>query len=396
MANNDNKPAFVKRDAIVSGKEYARLLGELKDRFRRSQIKAAVRVNSAMLEYYWEMGRDISRLYANAKYGSAFFDCLSLDLKAEFPGQTGFSSANIRYAKRWYEFYNQDNENLQRVVEDFQTDHSPNLQQVAEDFSYSDFSNRQRLIDDSEMPTDFGLVPWGHHIDIFTRSKSVPEALFYIEQTIRNNWSRPELSAEIDDDLYAKQGRVVTSFDEKLPAPYSGLAKAILKSPYDFSFIDKKIVSERQLEDELASNITRFLLELGSGFAYVGRQMELKMPGGQVFVPDMIFYHTRLKAYIVCELKIVPYIPDFAGKLNFYISAVDELMRQDDDNPTIGLLICKSKDDTVVEWSLRGMNQPLGVAEYKLISEKVAKLLPSESDLERIIDTYSSDFDNND
>lgn len=380
MAKNDTKPAFVKRDAIVSGKEYARLLGELKERYRRSQIKAAVRVNSAMLEYYWEMGRDISRLYANAKYGSAFFDCLSLDLKAEFPGQTGFSSANIRYAKRWYEFYNQDNENLQRVVEDFKTDHSPNLHQLGED---------------SEMPTDFGLVPWGHHIDIFTRSKSVPEALFYIEQTIRNNWSRPELSAEIDDNLYSKLGRVVTSFDEKLPAPYSGLAKAILKSPYDFSFIDKKIVSERQLEDELASNITRFLLELGSGFAYVGRQMELKMPGGQVFVPDMIFYHTKLKAYIVCELKVVPYIPDFAGKLNFYVSAVDELMRQDDDNPTIGLLICKSKDDTVVEWSLRGMNQPLGVAEYKLISEKVAKLLPSESELGRIIDTYSSEFDNN-
>lgn len=396
MAKNDTKPAFVKRDAIVSGKEYAHLLGELKDRFRRSQIKAAVRVNSAMLEYYWEMGRDISRLYANAKYGSAFFDCLSLDLKAEFPGQTGFSSANIRYAKRWYEFYNQDNENLQRVVEDFKTDHSPNLHQLGDDFSSSDFPNRQRLVDDSEMPIDFGLVPWGHHIDIFTRCKSVPEALFYIEQTIRNNWSRPELSAEIDDDLYAKQGRVVTSFDEKLPAPYSGLAKAILKSPYDFSFIDKKIVSERQLEDELASNITRFLLELGSGFAYVGRQMELKMPGGQVFVPDMIFYHTRLKAYIVCELKVVPYIPDFAGKLNFYVSAVDELMRQDDDNPTIGLLICKSKDDTVVEWSLRGMNQPLGVAEYKLISEKVAKLLPSESELGRIIDTYSSEFDKND
>ena len=396
MAKNDTKPAFVKRDAIVSGKEYAHLLGELKDRFRRSQIKAAVRVNSAMLEYYWEMGRDISRLYANAKYGSAFFDCLSLDLKAEFPGQTGFSSANIRYAKRWYEFYNQDNENLQRVVEDFKTDHSPNLHPRGVDLSSSDFSNSQRLVDVSVIPSGFGLVPWGHHIDIFTRCKSVPEALFYIEQTIRNNWSRPELSAEIDDDLYAKQGRVVTSFDEKLPAPYSGLAKAILKSPYDFSFIDKKIVSERQLEDELASNITRFLLELGSGFAYVGRQMELKMPGGQVFVPDMIFYHTRLKAYIVCELKVVPYIPDFAGKLNFYVSAVDELMRQDDDNPTIGLLICKSKDDTVVEWSLRGMNQPLGVAEYKLISEKVAKLLPSESELGRIIDTYSSEFDKND
>ncbi len=141
--------------------------------------------------------------------------------------------------------------------------------------------------------------------------------------------------------------------------------------------------------NELAANITRFLLELGQGFAYVGRQMELKMPGGQTFVPDMIFYHTRLKSYIVCELKVVPFIPDFAGKLNFYVSAVDELMTQSDDNPTIGLLICK--DDTVVEWSFRGMNQPLGVAEYQLkefISEKAAKLLPSEAELQNIIDTY--------
>lgn len=277
---NENKTSFVKRDAIVSGKEYARLLGELKDRFRRSQIKAAVRVNSAMLEYYWEMGRDISRLYANAKYGSAFFDCLSLDLKAEFPGQTGFSATNIKYAKRWYEFYNQDNENLQRLVDDFKTDHSPNLHQAGEDFNDTVSSNRHQIGDDFEMPLDFGKVPWKHHVYIFTHSKSIAEALFYIDKTIENGWSRAELEAEIDDNLYAKQGRVVTSFD--------------------------------------------------------------------------------------------------------------------DDNPTIGLLICKSKDDTVVEWSLRGMNQPLGVAEYKLISEKVARLLPSESDLERIIDTYSSNLDNND
>lgn len=145
MANNDTKPAFVKRDAIVSGKEYARLLGELKDRFRRSQIKAAVRVNSAMLEYYWEMGRDISRLYANAKYGSAFFDCLSLDLKAEFPGQTGFSVTNIKYAKRWYEFYNQDNINLQRIVEDFKTDHSPNRHQLGDDSEIQIFSKLLKI-----------------------------------------------------------------------------------------------------------------------------------------------------------------------------------------------------------------------------------------------------------
>ena len=307
------------------------------------------------------MWRDISKLHEAAKWGSAFFDCLSLDLKTAFPGQSGFSVTNIKYAKRWYEFYNQDD-----II-------------------------RQQVVDEFEMPADFGIIPWGHHIAIFTRCRSVNEALFYIEETIRNSWSRAQLVSEIDNDLYARCGKAITNFDEKLPAPYSGLAKAILKSPYDFGFIDKKVTTEKQLEEELATNITRFLLELGQGFAYVGRQMELKMPGGQTFIPDMIFYHTRLKSYIVCELKVVPFIPDFAGKLNFYVSAVDELMKQPDDNPTIGLLICKSKDDTVVEWSFRGMNRPLGVAEYQLkefISEKAAKLLPSESELQSLIDTY--------
>lgn len=369
--DRSNKPAFVKRDSIVSGKEYAQLLGRLKERFRRSQIKAAVKVNTEMLEFYWAMGREISQLYAHARYGSAFFDCLSLDLKAELPNQTGFSSANIRYTKRWYEFYNQSNTNLQRLVEDFKADERKNLHQVGEDL---------------EMPLEFGRVPWKHHVVIFTKSKSIAEALYYIDKTIENGWSRAELEAEMDDDFYSKQGKAITNFDDKLPAPYSGLAKAILKSPYDFGFIDRKITSEQQLEDALAGDITRFLLELGQGFAYVGRQMELKMPGGQTFVPDMIFYHTRLKAYIVCELKVVPFIPEFAGKLNFYVSAVDELMRQDDDNPTIGLLICKSKDNTVVEWSFRGMSQPLGVAEYKL-----AKFLPTEEELQRIIETYHAD-----
>lgn len=357
----DKRPAFVKRHTIVSGKEYANLLRLLKERFRNSQIKAAIKVNTFMLDYYWEMGRDISNLKKTAKWGSAFFDCLSLDLKAEFPDQSGFSVTNIKYAKRWYEFYNQDD------------------------------TIRQQVVDEFGMPINFSMVPWGHHIAILTRCKSISEAMFYIEETIRNGWSRSALDTEIENNLFCKQGQAITNFDEKLPSPYSGLAKAILKSPYNFGFIDKRVTTERQLEDELATNITRFLLELGQGFAYVGRQMELKMPGGQTFIPDMIFYHTRLKSYIVCELKVVPFIPDFAGKLNFYVSAVDELMKQPDDNPTIGLLICKSKDDTVVEWSFRGMNQPLGVAEYKLkefISEKVVKLLPSEEELQNMIDTY--------
>lgn len=174
------------------------------------------------------------------------------------------------------------------------------------------------------MPFEFGQVPWMHHVYIFTNSKSVQEALFHIDKTIENGWSRLELVAEMDDELYKKQAKAVTNFDEKLPTPYSGLAKDILKSPYDLRFLESKIKSERDLEDALAHDITRFLLELGHGFAYVGRQMELKMPGGQVFMPDMIFYNYKIKAFIVCELKVVPFMPEFVGKLNFYVSALAE------------------------------------------------------------------------
>lgn len=360
MENKNRKPAFVKRNPEVVGTDYIKLLQELKDRYRRSQIKAAVKVNTSLLEFYWEMGGKISKLHADAKYGSAFYDCLSLDLKTEFPGQTGFSVTNIKYAKRWYEFYTQVD------------------------------INRQQLADDFDMPLEFGSIPWFHHVVIFTHCHNVAEALFYVEETVKNNWSRSTLTLEIEKGLYQKRGAVVSNFENKLPAPYSGLAKDILKSPYNFEFIQDKIEYESQLEEALANNITRFLLELGSGFAYIGRQMELKMPKGQAFVPDMIFYHTKLKAYIVLEIKVVEYIPEFAGKLNFYVSAVDELMKQDDDNPTIGLLICKSKDDTVVEWSFRGMNQPLGVAEYELRKDidKISKVLPSESVMKNLIDSY--------
>ncbi len=346
----------------MTGKEYTSLLANLKSHFRSLQIKAAVKVNTALLEFYWSMGRDISRLHSESLWGSSFFDTLSLDLKSEFPEQTGFSVTNLKYTKRWYEFYSQDDK------------------------------FRHQVGDELEMPIEFGNVPWRHHVLIFTRSKTVAEALYYIEKTIQLGLSRSQLESEIDKDLYSQEGNAITNFEEKLPMPDSGLAKAILKSPYYFSFVNSKIQSERQLEDALISNITRTLLELGSGFAFVGRQMELRMPGGQVFIPDMIFYHTRLKCYIVMELKTGAFIPEYAGKLNFYVSAVDNLMKQDDDRPTIGLLVCKSKDRTVVEWSFAGIERPLGVAEYKLKEEidNISRTLPSESEIQNLLETYDA------
>lgn len=359
----ENKPHFMKRDLTVAGKEYASLLANIKSRFRTLQIKAAVKVNTALLEFYWSLGHDISRLHSESKWGSAFFDSLSLDLKEEFPGQSGLSAANLRYSKRWYEFYSQSDIILHQVGEEF------------------------------EMPIEFGKVPWRHHVYIFTHSQSVAEALFYIEKTIQGGWSRSHLELEMGNNLYARVKKADTNFDDKLPMPHSDLAKAILKSPYDFGFIDTAIHTERQLEDALTHNITRTLLELGSGFAFVGRQMELRMPGGQVFIPDMIFYHTKLKCYIVLELKTGAFIPEYAGKLNFYVSAVDNLMKENDDNPTIGLLVCKSKDKTVVEWSFAGIERPMGVAEYRLNEEieRLSRVLPTESEIQKLIDTYNAE-----
>ena len=378
MDKEVKKPSFIKRDIIVNGDQYHSFISSLKQKYRKVQIKAAVKVNTEMLEFYWEIGRDISQLKTKAKWGSAFFECISLDMKAEFPGEHGFSSRNIRYVYDWYTFYTQEDKILQRLIAKLDNQDQQFLQRpVAE--------NLKRLDEEIGMPVDFGLVPWGQHIDIFTRSHSIEEALFYIEETIKNNWSRPEVNLAIDEDLYTKKGKAITNFKEKLPAPFSGLAKDILKSPYDFSFIDSAVDSEKSLEDALARDITRFLLELGTGFSYVGRQMQLQMPGGKTYIPDMIFYHYRLKSFIICELKYSEFKPEFAGKLNFYVSAVDELLKGEDDNPTIGLLICKSKDNTEVEWAFRGMSQPLGVASFEL---KAARLLPTAEQLQQLIETY--------
>ena len=232
-------------------------------------------------------------------------------------------------------------------------------------------------------------MPWRHHVEIITKCKSVDEALFYIEKVIVGNWSRRQLEDNIDSSLFDKQGKALTNFQDRLPAEQGQLAQEILKDPYGLDFLTmKKGYDERQLEDALVQNITRFLLELGTGFSFVGRQIELRMPNGKSFFPDMLFYHFRLKCFVVVELKVVEFIPEFAGKLNFYVTAVDKLLKADDDNQTIGLLICKSKDKTLVEWSFQDVNKPLGVASYELqnvIDETINKSLPSIEQIENVI-----------
>ncbi|MBO4362482.1 MAG: DUF1016 family protein [Paludibacteraceae bacterium] len=363
------KPEFIHRDGMITSTDYVQWLSDLKQRYRQSQIKAVVRINQSMLEFYWSLGRDIVALKAESKWGSGVLQQLSIDLQQMFPEEKGFSYRNIRYMKQWYLFYYEqvtkwhqagakiDDSNCQQPVGEFWQQHVAKLE----------MSKWHQLGAELEMPSDFALVPWKHHVEIVSKSNSLDEALFYINQTIAGNWSRSRLEDEIKSGLYKRQGKAITNFSNTLALPEQQLAQEILKDPLDLNFLHlKKGYDEHVLEEALVTNITNFLLELGKGFSYVGRQMELQMPGGQTFFPDLIFYHIPQHRYVVVELKAVKYIPEFAGKLNFYVTAVDELMRGELDNPTVGLVICKSSDKTVVEWSLKDIQKPLGVATYQL------------------------------
>ena len=224
-------------------------------------------------------------------------------------------------------------------------------------------------VDDANTPIPEILlcVPWRHQTVIVSKCATINAALFYLNKVVEDNMSRTELENVVKAQLYEHTGKALNNFDVTLPHPQNALATEIIKDPYklDFFSLPSKF-SEMDLENKLATNITRFLLELGKGFAYVGRQMELDTPSGKSYFPDMVFYHTRLKCYVVIELKIVDFMPEFIGKLNFYVSAADELLRGEGDNPSIGILLCKDKDSSVVEWSLRGITTPLGVASYQL------------------------------
>jgi len=333
------------RSSSKMDKSYSKWIADLKQRFRHAQIQTAIRVNSGMLEFYWSLAQDLVKQKAEEKWGAGVVNQISLDLKAEFPEAKGFSTTNLWNMKKWYLFYA---EKLQQVVGVL------------------------------EMPKNFALIPWGQHIAIFTKSETVDEALFYINKTIENNWSRAVLVHQMETGLYQSLGKSVNNFGLTIPETERLDVSEILKESYTFDFIPaEQKLKERNLESGLEQNIMRFLLELGKGFAFVGRQVELVVEGDSFFI-DMLFYHIRLKRYVVVELKVEEFSPSFIGQLGFYVTASDHLLKQKDDNPTIGLLICKSKKKTVVEWSLANMVSPIGVAEYKL--------LPKAEDLQKQID----------
>ena len=340
---------------FVVDDEYKAWIENIKERIKHSQIKASVKVNYELLDLYWDIGRDIVSKQKNAKWGEAFLATVSKDLRKTFPNMSGFSVQNLKSIRYWYKFYNPDENGLQVV---------------------SQMELIEKLVKS---------IPWGHNQRIMYKCKNIAEALFYVQKTLDNGWSRTVLEHQIDSGLYDRQGKAITNFQLKLPEPQSDLAEQTLKNPYNFDFLTlREKYDEKELEDALINQITQFLLELGTGFSYLGRQVHLHV-GESDFYIDLLFYHVRLHCYIVVELKTEKFKPEFAGKLNFYITAVNKQMKAEQDNPTIGILICKDKDDVVAEYALDDISQPIGIAQYeltKVLREEFKSSLPTVAEIE--------------
>ena len=374
------EPHIVKSHDIHIDADYADWIADIKSRYRSAQVKAAVKVNAEKLLFNWQLGRDLVQKKAEERWGSGVVEQVSLDLKREFPNADGFSTSNLWFMKRWYSFYttNVNPKILQQFVDNVQ--HS-NQQAVSKLYQVGKEIQEKILYQDGkEFPLPFALVPWRHHIEILYRCKSIDEALFYVAKTIEQGLSRDALINCIKANLYEHQGKIVNNFTDHLPALQSKLVQEVLKENYDFGFatVEHEIYDEAELEEALTKNVTDLLLELGTGFAFLGRQKELVV-GGRSRKIDLLFYHIRLRCYVVCELKAKPFEPEFAGKLNYYVNAVDELLKTDDENPTIGLLVCSDMDKIDVQWSFKGISTPMGVATYNNIRIKDA--LPSQEQL---------------
>lgn len=355
---------------IKTDAEYSKWIQELKDRYRRNQIKAATQVNREMLRFYWSLGRDIVARDAENVYGSGFYRNLSQDLKEVIPEAKGFSRQNLQYMKKMYLLYNVESTNCQQVVGDF----------MDEDF--------KQLVGKFPENTDDVVfsIPWGHHCIIIDKFADNPTtALFYVRKVVEEGWSRNVLKSFIDNNLHLRQGKALTSFSRLLPAPDSDIAQELTKDPYIFDFTEMtEPYKERELKKSLMANLSRFLLELGSGFAYVGEEYRLKVGHTEQFI-DLLFYNVKLHAYCVIEVKTGTFGAGDVGQLGTYMTAVNHILKTGQDNPTIGLLICKDKDNVLVQYALESSSQPIGVAEFqmtKFIPDEFKSSLPSIEDIE--------------
>ena len=325
--------------------DYVQWLAEIKNRVLTARQRAALAVNAELVSLYWHIGRDILQRQAAQGWGSKVIDRLGRDLREAFPEMKGFSRANLMYMRTFAE-------------------------------AWTDFEIVQQSV---------GQLPWGHNVLLLNRIKEQEARLFYVQKAIAENWSRATLEVHIKNRLHERQGKAVTNFAARLPAPTSALAQETLKDPYLFDFLSLgEDAQEREIENALMQHITRFLLELGNGFAFVGRQYRLEVNGDEFFI-DLLFYHTRLKCYVVVELKATAFKPEHAGQLNFYLAAIDAQIKAPDDHPTIGLLLCKTQNRLVAEYALSGIDKPIGIAEYELVRalpEPLVTNLPTVEQLE--------------
>ena len=344
---------------IKTDVRYRKWITAVSKRFRQSQLKAAVKVNGEMLRFYWGLGRDISLLSKEAGYGSNFYKTISGDLKDVFPDIKSFSPTNLKYMRYFYEMYPAIGIRQQTTDELAISENRP---QLVDDLDQTE--NRPQPVNDLEM---IFYIPWGHNRMILDKCKGNPEkALFYVKKTLENNWSRAVLMNFLDTDLYERQGKAITNFSLTLPAEQSELAQAITKDPYNFDFISiREKYDEKELKDALMDNIERFLMELGNGFAYAGREVELNIGKTENFI-DLLFYNFKLHCFVVIEVKIGEFKSADMGQLGTYMVAVNHQMKGEKDEPTLGLIICKSRDSVKARYALEASSQPMGIAVYDI------------------------------
>ena len=374
---------------LATNRDFKSWVSQLKQDIRSAQIKAAIKVNTELLRLYWRLGADICEKQKSASWGDGWLKELSRELMTEFPDMKGLSHRNLQYIRQWYLFYNQENTIVQQAVAQLE---DVNVQQAV---AKLDDDMRQQTV--AQISEDvFFSVPWGHHLYIISQCKDVSRAVFYLQKTVENGWSRAALLNYLDTNLYERQGKAVNNFNRLLANPQSELAAQTLKDPYNFDFLTLDgEYRERELEHALTHNVTRFLLELGTGFAFVGSQVPLQV-GEDTVYPDLLFYHLELRCYVVVELKVTKFKGEHLGQLGVYVSAVNHIKKKPTDNPTIGLLICKTKNNVMAQYALESTNQPIGISEYqlsKLMPEHIQSQLPTIEDIEA---TLSDNDDNAD
>lgn len=358
------------------------------------------------MEFYWDLGADIVERQKSSVWGSGFLKQLSADLMKEFPDVKGFSYRNIRLIVQWFKFYYLHPANLatsccqitKQDVKQLTGSSKANCDTICAAESESSAKRVTTCYPNSVTGCEqigkqlVSQIPWGQNIVIISKCSSLEEALFYVKKTIENGWSRSVLKLQIESNLWERAGKAITNFETHLPAVESDLARQILKDPYDFEFLTlTEDFKERELEKGLINHIEKFLLELGNGFAFVGRQYQLTLSDKE-FYCDLLFYHLELRCFVVIDLKAGEFKPEYAGKMNFYCNIVDDLLRKDGDAPTIGMILCKEKDKLIVEYALKRVDAPMGVSEYQITKELPKELKSALPSVEQIEAEIEDDF----